>query len=145
MASQTTAALVHDLIDGLAGRIAARERTAAPPPTWLRRLRARLDAALDGDGALDLDSLAADAGVHPRHVMRAFRRFVGCSLGGYVRRARIARARELLAATDMPIAAIAVDLGFYDQSHFTRVFRRETGMPPNELRRLARRTRSPRA
>jgi len=47
---------------------------------------------------------------------------------------RIETAKRLLANTNEPIAGIALRCGFYDQAHFTRVFRREVGMPPGRWR-----------
>jgi AraC-like DNA-binding protein len=71
-----------------------------------------------------------------------FRHHVGCSIGEYLRRRRIRRAERLLAEPAMSVAAIALETGFCDQSHFTRVFKRATGMTPGAYRRLARRARS---
>jgi AraC family transcriptional regulator len=101
---------------------------------WLRRLRERLDCpAADPP---ELDQLALEAGVHPRHLMRMFRRYVGCSMGHYLRRARVRRAQRLLAETPMGLAAVALETGFYDQSHFTRTFKRMTGITPGAYRGL---------
>jgi AraC family transcriptional regulator len=47
----------------------------------------------------------------------------------------VERARELLAADDMPIAQVAAAAGFSHQEHLTRVFGRQTGMTPGAYRR----------
>ncbi len=49
-------------------------------------------------------------------------------------RLRLERAREMLAREDGCIADTAAALGFYDQSHFTRTFRRIHGIPPRVFR-----------
>jgi AraC family transcriptional regulator len=84
----------------------------------------------------DVGELARDVAVHPRHLMRTFRRYYGCSVGEYLRRSRIRRAQRLLTETSLVLAAVASDAGFYDQSHFARLFRRATGLAPSEYRRL---------
>jgi AraC family transcriptional regulator len=83
---------------------------------------------------IGLGEAAAIAGVHPVHVARVFRREHGCSIGEFVRRVRIEAAREELTHGDASIAEIAVRLGFSDQSHLHRTFKRLTGMTPNQFR-----------
>lgn len=117
---------------GVIGASRGQERLAAGQPAWLRRVRERLDEAAD----VELESLVAEAGVHPHHLPRAFRRHVGCSMGEYTRRRRIRRAQTLLAQPAMSVAAIALEVGFCDQSHFTRVFKRVTRTTPAAYRRL---------
>ena len=71
---------------------------------------------------------------HPYYVSNVFRDAFGISLHGYIIRARINRAKELLTCTDMPISEIASICGFSGVSYFSECFRRETGMRPTELR-----------
>ena len=67
-----------------------------------------------------------------------FRRHHGLSLPSYVRRLRLNWAAERIAVTDTPIAEIALASGFADQSHFTRAFHRQLGLPPARFRRRTR-------
>ena len=67
--------------------------------------------------------------------MRAFRARFGVSVGTYVRRERIRWASRALRNTDAPIAEIALQAGFADQSHFTRTFVRHMGVSPGRYRR----------
>lgn len=53
----------------------------------------------------------------------------------YIARIRVEAACRLLVTTDRPISAIAVQTGFYDQSHFTNQFRRLKGMTPSLYRK----------
>src|SRR6266404_4310803 len=94
-------------------------------PDWLRQASEYLDACLDE--SLSLRSVASRVGVHPVYFATMFRRFYGCSVGEYVRRRRIEYARRMLANPEIPLAQIALDAGFADQSHFTRTYRRFTG------------------
>jgi len=95
---------------------------------WLHRVREQLRArALDSPTLADV---AADSGVSPIRLARAFRRAFGESPGHYLRRERIRRACERLADPEVSLAAVAAELGFADQSHFTRVFRKIVGTTP---------------
>ncbi|MCO6510642.1 MAG: helix-turn-helix transcriptional regulator [Aridibacter famidurans] len=112
----------------------ARKQTAPQkrPPAWLRRVVEKLDAEFRESPSSS--ELAVEAGVHPVHLAAVFRRFKGETVGEYVQARRIEFACALLQEKEMPLADIAVDSGFSDQSHFTRVFRRFTGMTPGSFR-----------
>ncbi len=69
---------------------------------------------------------------------RAFRARYGLPVGAYLRALQLDRAATRLAATDEAIADIAAQTGFYDQSHFTRVFKLRFGLTPAAYRRAAR-------
>jgi AraC family transcriptional regulator len=83
---------------------------------------------------LTLAQVARAAGVHPVYLGQIFRQEFGETLGEYLNRIRVRAAAEMLANSDLPLSAVAVDLGFYDQSHFTRVFRQLTGATPGMFR-----------
>jgi AraC family transcriptional regulator len=83
---------------------------------------------------LTLARVARAAGVHPVYLGQIFRKQFGETLGEYLNRIRVRAAAGLLANSDVPLSSIAVDLGFYDQSHFTRVFRQVTGATPGTFR-----------
>jgi transcriptional regulator GlxA family with amidase domain len=73
----------------------------------------------------------------------AFRRSVGEPPARYLRRYRVKRAQEMMLLTGESLATIAVDCGFADQSHFTRIFSRMVGVSPAAWRRaLFQRTRA---
>jgi len=62
--------------------------------------------------------------------MHLFKEVTGHSFVAYLNRFRVARAQQLLAATDRSIADISLDTGFCNQSYFGVIFRRVTGMSP---------------
>jgi AraC family transcriptional regulator len=107
------------------------------PPAWLATAEELLRTSIGQP--LRLGELAAAAGVDPAHLARAFRLQYGCSVGEYGRRLRVAWAARELARGDAPLATVAAEAGFADQSHFTRVFRRQIGTTPARYRQEARR------
>ena len=117
---------------------AARVRVdgARTRPRWLRRVEDAIETSVGSPPTNE--ELAALAGVHPTHLLRTFRRHHGTTIANYVRERRIQWARTQVASAKRPLAAIALDAGFADQSHFTRVFRRAFGETPGEYARSLR-------
>jgi AraC family transcriptional regulator len=105
-------------------------------PRWLEDARDRIHGELAARPSLT--GLAQSVGVHPVTLARAFRRAFGCTVGEYVRGLRIERAARQLADSDLPLAEIALAEGFSDQSHFSNLFRRHTGLSPFQFRRAVR-------
>lgn len=83
---------------------------------------------------LRVDDLARAAEMSTDRIERAMRRVLATSPKQYVLRIRAERAATLLATTDRPIAEIAAESGYYDQSQMTRQFRTHIGVTPNEYR-----------
>jgi AraC family transcriptional regulator len=84
---------------------------------------------------LSVTDVAAEVGVQPATLARAYRRTYGCSVGERIRVLRLDHAAMQLAESDVAIASIALDAGFYDQSHFTNAFRAHFGTTPARYRR----------
>jgi AraC family transcriptional regulator len=102
-------------------------------PRWLKTAR---DLIQDSHGAsLRVKDVARVAGVHPIHLARVFRQFFRCSPGEYARRCRMERVRRLLASENVPLAEIALQVGFTDQSQLTHAFKQFTGLTPGAFRR----------
>lgn len=122
----------------LAEILAHAARTTHPEsrrtPPWLPRILDKLKA--EHCRRLTLDGLASEAGVHPVHLSRVFRRCIGEGLGEYVHRLRVRTACERMLAPHASLADLSFETGFADQSHFTRSFRKITGMTPAALRSL---------
>ncbi|MEU8985366.1 AraC family transcriptional regulator [Streptomyces sp. NPDC048558] len=107
--------------------------------------RARADLAPDGDQVLK--ALARDAclpltvadhaarhGMTLAELRTAVRRGAGCSPKDYLLGIRLGRAKELLAATELPVAAVARRVGYDDPAYFSRLFTRRVGMAPVRFR-----------
>ena len=106
-------------------------------PRWLHVVEDAIEASVTEPPTVA--NLAALAGVHASHLLRTFRRHHGCTVATYARRRRIERARAEIATSTRPLAVIALEAGFSDQSHFTRVFRQAFGETPGQYARASRR------
>jgi AraC family transcriptional regulator len=98
----------------------------------LQRVRDYIETHLDD--RLTLTVLAEVACLSPYHFSRSFKQAVGIGPQRYVMRRRLERAKTLMRRTRQPLAAIAQETGFADQSHLTSIFRRETGLTPARYR-----------
>jgi len=125
-------------IEGLALEVMvelSRQHSKMPhrnPPGWLKQTKELLHSRFLEP--LTLDSIAKSVGTHPVHLARAFRQHYHCTIGEYTRRLRVEFACSEISATDSSLAEIASRTGFYDQSHFSRTFKRIVGVTPGEYR-----------
>ena len=83
---------------------------------------------------LSLDALAQQAGFSSYHFARLFRQTTGESPHQFVLRQRIERAQRLLKERDIPLARVAVESGFANQSHLTQAFKRYLRLTPRAYR-----------
>lgn len=102
------------------------------PPPWLRQAKELIHEEFVQ--SLSLSSVAEAVGVHPAHLAKMFRKQYGCTLGDYVRRLRLDYASQLLARPEKSLTTIALATGFYDQSHFARLFKLRFGVTPGAFR-----------
>lgn len=119
--------LLFELLGVVAG--APAERT---PGSWLASALELMSEEMTRP--LRVAEIAARVGVHPVRLARAIRRRYRCSVSEHLHTVRIERACQALRATDTPVIEIAADLGYADQSHFTRVFSSRVGIPPSRFR-----------
>jgi len=84
--------------------------------------------------AVHLDDIAGSVSLSTFHFAREFTKSTGVSPHRYLMRARIAKVKELLGKSELPLATIADEAGFTDQSHMSKVFKRLTGMTPKTFR-----------
>jgi AraC family transcriptional regulator len=103
------------------------------PPVWLKRVTELLNDEVAEN--LTIEQLAKVAGVHPVHLAVVFRRFHNQTIGDYARQQRLARATQMLFDRELSLADIAGATGFFDQSHFTRVFKSYYGVTPGVFRK----------
>jgi len=98
----------------------------------MRRLIDCVQAHLGQD--LSLEVLAQQVGFSPYHFTRLFHQTTGESPHQFVLRQRIEHAQRLLKETSVPLAQIALESGFANQSHLTRAFKRHLGLTPRAYR-----------
>jgi AraC-like DNA-binding protein len=84
------------------------------------------------DRPIALGDLAARSGCNSFQVIRAFRRMLGITPHSFLIEMRLERARELL-ALGQPAAEVATEVGFFDQSHLIRHFKRRLGRTPKQM------------
>lgn len=102
------------------------------PRYQLRRAVEFIDANIGH--AIRIDEVARTVGVSRFHFHRLFRKSTGLTPHQFIVQRRIARARELLSTSKLPIVDVGGRVGFADQSHFTTTFRRITSMTPKTYR-----------
>lgn len=90
---------------------------------------AAVDAGL-GEEEFDLASLAKIAGLSPSRFHAVFRAALGMAPSRWLQQRRLARARELLLGSDLPVQEVATRAGFGDPFHFSRLFKRVHGSSP---------------
>ncbi|MDN5202437.1 chromate resistance protein [Fulvivirgaceae bacterium BMA10] len=101
-------------------------------PSWVKELKEIIQDQIDTDLSLSLQDVSKSLQVHPAYISREFSKyFDDLSFGEYLRKLRIERAIKLLETTQYTLAEIAYLTGFSDQSHFTRIFKKHTGLPPS--------------
>lgn len=105
------------------------------PPGWLMQARDLLHGRFNDP--LNLVEIAHLVGVHPTHLARSFKKHYRTTVGEYLRRLRLDWATRRLSETEDSITEIALAAGFYDQSHFSHLFKQHTGLTPAEFRALS--------
>lgn len=139
MARRVHAGVGHERLGEVSPALRALgEHASCAPPSTTTRLLTDARAALENDPASDrpFAEMADDLGLHRVTLSRAYRDQYGCTMSVHRRRLRVSDAAQRIAASTQPLARIAAQAGFADQSHMTRSFGQELGVSPGAFRRL---------
>lgn len=82
-----------------------------------------------------LEDVAKTVYLSPTYFSKIFKQEMGQSFNAYLNKLRIEKSKRLLLQTDLQLVNIAGLSGFEDQSYFTKVFKRVTGISPNQYRK----------
>ena len=83
---------------------------------------------------LTLEDVAMHVHLHPSYFSTMFKQSTGSSFKEYLNMVRIEESKRLLSNTDFSIIDIAIAIGFEDQSYFSKVFKKYTGLTPKQFR-----------
>lgn len=130
--------LAHRLVAHLARTYAggAARGLRAPVGGLDRRTVDRVTEFVDADlgATITLDAMAAAAALSPFHFARAFKTTTGLAPHRFVTARRLEAAKAAVLTSDASVVRVAHAVGFSNVSHFRRLFRREFGVTPGELR-----------
>ena len=105
-------------------------------PAWANSLKEMIQDQLDTHMSLSLQQASEELEINPAYLSREFSKyFDNLSFGDYMRKMRIQKAIELMDTTDYSLTEIAYLTGFSDQSHFNRIFKKQTGQNPSAYKK----------
>lgn len=108
-------------------------------PTWAKELKEIIQDQIDTNLALSLKEISKDLDLNPAYLSREFSKyFEDLSFGEYIRKLRIEKALQLLGDPAYSLTDIAYLTGFSDQSHFTRIFKKQMDESPSAYRKKLR-------
>jgi len=103
-------------------------------PVWVKELKEIIQDHVDTN--ITLKQLSKDLDINPAYLSREFSKYFNdLSFGEYIRKLRIEKAIEYLDNSKYSLTQIAYLTGFSDQSHFTRIFKKQTGQNPSVYRK----------
>jgi AraC-like DNA-binding protein len=109
-----------------------KQSTSKKAPDWAKGLREMIQDQLDTNMSLSLQHVSNELEINPAYLSREFSKyFDNLSFGDYIRKLRIEKAIGLMTDTSYSLTEIAYLTGFSDQSHFNRIFKKQTGQTPS--------------
>ncbi|MNK73549.1 HTH-type transcriptional activator Btr [compost metagenome] len=105
-------------------------------PVWAKALKEMIQDQMDTNMNLSLQQVSDELEINPTYLSREFSKyFDNLSFGDYIRKMRIEKAVVLIETTAYSLTEIAYLTGFSDQSHFNRIFKKQTGENPSFYRK----------
>ncbi len=102
-------------------------------PTAIKQVRTYLEQHYADD--ISIDTLAKLVNLNPYYLIRCFKREIGLPPHSYKKQCQLLQAKQAL-HTATPLATVATDCGFYDQSHLNRGFKRMFGVAPGHYQKV---------
>ncbi len=110
--------------------------SAKKAPEWTKELKEMIQDQMDTNMSLSLQQASDELEINPAYLSREFSKyFDNLSFGDYIRKMRIEKAILLMETTSYSLTEIAYLTGFSDQSHFNRIFKKQTGQNPSTYRK----------
>jgi AraC-like DNA-binding protein len=130
-------AIVTQLLFEINYQLESADKARIPMPLSIHHRRERVEAYIDRNLSKDISlaDLAQTAGLSISAFLRNFRAYYGVTPHRYIIQRRILLARRLVSQSRLSMTEIALEAGFSNPSHFSTVFRHETGMTPVDYRR----------
>jgi AraC family transcriptional regulator len=124
--------LVLELIAAVARLSNRRDNALRYPPRWLMQAHELIKSRFAEP--LTLSEMARAVGVHPVTLAREFRHYYHSTIGEMVRHERIEFACREILKPNATLTDVAISAGFYDQSHFAKIFKQIMGVTPAQYR-----------
>ena len=104
--------------------------------TWTNAVVSELQEYIKAhlNGGVTLQDLSGYISLSPNYLCKLFKQVTGETITHYIQNLKITRSIEYLADPSIPLSKIAEELGFYDQFHFSKVFKTYTCMSPSQYR-----------
>ena len=84
---------------------------------------------------ITLEEVAGKVYLNPSYFSKIFKDEIGCPFVNYVSKVRVEKSKALLQDPSIPLTDVSNLVGFEDQSYYTRVFKKMTGMTPGRFRK----------
>lgn len=115
-------------------RVVSRQVPLRPNQEWIERACRILDRRHEADHSVDLREVARQLGLGYETFRKAFTQRLGVPPSRYGEHRRIDRAKQLLLSRRISNKELADLLGYYDEAHFSRAFKRVTGASPRHFK-----------
>ena len=125
---------VDHLFIGVFDKFIKQQSLKKKTPSWVKELKEIIQDQVDTN--LNLTGISKSLDIHPSYLSREFSKyFDNLSFGEYIRKRRIEKAIELIRENRYSLTEVAYLTGFSDQSHFTRIFKINTGKNPSVFKK----------
>lgn len=101
-------------------------------PNWVKELKELLHDEMKTDWSLN--ELSTKINIHPVTISKYFPKYFHSNIGDYIRKIKIEKTLPILLKKNIAINDIAINAGFVDNAHYTRVFKKHTGITPSRFR-----------